>query len=764
MVPASEAEQHYRNTYPRLLAHWDAHREQDREAFHKGLPEFRAAIESWRQANRSRLLQLLSDVGPFQLLASACITYLYLPDPNDTSTTRLLAHPEYLAIQALTLIDDCPPPAIGGINAQKATNTTCEALQLVRRIFEDTSIILTLDSIMKTGPGVPTPNSKQQFQTRLSTLLGRTTAKYNHIVKVLHGCFDSIDDHCRRVLGYTSSDALSIVQAVIPIVWSRAASAFARAMTLKSKLEAEFTQSATPSHDGNLPAWLFDVPARRVAEAIECLAVTRATDDALSTMTVSAAELASKSGINESAVQSFLDDFSISRSEQNICEYEYPYGINPLRFTPIIRLSGEYLFPTPQRAIESIHPRLEQLIKLKGGLTKPPLWEFYQQNRSRYLETESANLLTQSLSHAAGWTQIPWHSSGSPDEIDGELDGLVATDDICLRIECKGSSISPNARRGQQQEMNRAWDKIIDRSITQHERLDSALAVADPRHLGFTQQQSNALASPFSIRMIVTLEDVTVWAPRVRELQDEGALTTSTSPFWVVSVIDLMVITDLLRDVDLLVYLINRQRFIASRRFEDHEELRWLNTYLHHGHFTENREELQEILLLDSHDLISRYYSDNAHKATTAPIHATVPRPPTLGSMIYRLEEQQPPNWTLAVITLVYCYAAAQTTGRESSGAHFLECLGRVLEDVEGEDASFHCLLENVSKLMLVVYPQHRHTPASARLLAAQQLQQMRADHDVDNWILIGEGSDRRLFVHLRAPNGIENLVNVLVG
>ena len=446
-VPPSEAEQHYQTTYPKLLAHWDTHREHDRDAFHKGLPEFRAEIESWRQASRTTLLQVLSDIGPLRILASACMTYLYLPDPIETSTTRLLAHPEYLAAQALTVLDDSPSRTIDSSDAQQTADAACETLQIVRRIFEDTSVILTLDSVMKSGPGVPTPNSKHQFQTRLSALLGRSTARYDHIVKVLRGCFDPIADHCRRVLGYTSDDALSIVQAVIPIIWSRTESELTSATTLESKLSAEYTRSTTQKDDRSLPAWLFDIPARRVAEAIQCLAITRATDDALSTMAVSAAELASKSGLDESAVESFLDDFSIFCTDQDIREYEYPYGINPLRFTPIVRLNGKYLFPTPQRAIESIHPRLEQLIKRKGGLTQPTLWEFYQKKRSRYLENESVSLLKQSLQRSTGWTQIPWHSSGPPGELDGELDGLVVTDDICLRIECKGSSISPNARR-----------------------------------------------------------------------------------------------------------------------------------------------------------------------------------------------------------------------------------------------------------------------------------------------------------------------------
>ena len=39
----------------------------------------------------------------------------------------------------------------------------------------------------------------------------------------------------------------------------------------------------------------------------------------------------------------------------------------------------------------------------------------------------------------------------------------------------------------------------------------------------------------------------------------------------------------------------------------------------------------------------------------------------------------------------------------------------------------------------------------------------MRTDHDIDNWILISEGSDRRLFVHLRAPNGIQDLADALI-
>ena len=173
--------------------------------------------------------------------------------------------------------------------------------------------------------------------------------------------------------------------------------------------------------------------------------------------------------------------------------------------------------------------------------------------------------------------------------------------------------------------MKRVWKDVLNSAIVQHERLDAALASADPRRLGFTQQQSDALTSPFSVRMIITLEDVTVLAPLVSELQDEGTLISSAKPFWVLSLMDLMIITDILRDIDLVTYLISRQRFVASRRFEDHEELRWLNIFLRRGYFTEDREELKEALRNDNHDLISSYYSDHRSEITPDTIETVIP-------------------------------------------------------------------------------------------------------------------------------------------
>ena len=179
--------------------------------------------------------------------------------------------PKYLAIQALTLADDCATKAIGHHEGEKVADTTCEALQLVRRIFEDSSVILTLESIMKSGPGKPTPISKHQFQTRLESLLGRSTARYSHIVQVLQGCFDPIEYRCRNLLGYTFDDALRILEAVIPIVLRRAAPAFDTVRALDATLTVEFGRSSEPSNEREIPAWLYDIPIRRVAEAIECL-------------------------------------------------------------------------------------------------------------------------------------------------------------------------------------------------------------------------------------------------------------------------------------------------------------------------------------------------------------------------------------------------------------------------------------------------------------------------------------------------------------
>src|SRR6266545_3029593 len=191
--------------------------------------------------------------------------------------------------------------------------------------------------------------------------------------------------------------------------------------------------------------------------------------------------------------------------------------------------------------------------------------------------SSSRNSTTRSpVARTRSWNGIGWRSAN-----DGsDLDGLVAADDLAIRLQCKAGWLTAPARRGAPGRMRRDIGELIEAAAAQHQALATALANEGAAAVGFSDEQATALDAPLQLEAVVCLDDVTVWATEAHELKAIGALPVDRYVPWVLSLTDLMAVVDLLQGAELVHYLLRRQRIERDGRIEAHDELDWVGHYL----------------------------------------------------------------------------------------------------------------------------------------------------------------------------------------
>ena len=152
--------------------------------------------------------------------------------------------------------------------------------------------------------------------------------------------------------------------------------------------------------------------------------------DAFATASVSPQELADATGISQEVVAAFLRSFTFDESDYQEEYHACPYGSQPPTLTPFYEVGERYLIPALGTFREALRPRMEDLLA-----DDQDAWERYLDLRGRFVETESTRILSHMLPGSRSWTRLAWRS----DTTQGELDGLVACDDVALRVQAKSS-------------------------------------------------------------------------------------------------------------------------------------------------------------------------------------------------------------------------------------------------------------------------------------------------------------------------------------
>jgi hypothetical protein len=699
-------------------------------AFLSGAPDLRRE----QQARRTHLLQILNEADPVNLLVRASLTYLHM-DPDtfkEWESDRSPAHIEYLALQALSIGLSAPKE----VDPRREWELTGEAVQIVREMFRSASMLMVMDAIAARRDRPDDATIEYALKTRLESLGVRGTGYSEHLVRVIHGCFDPFDQECRRMIGFTASEALRLTDGIAGLISDRMEPLWKEAAAAREQMLRQLKRErrSRNSSDRRFPDWLLDLPPNEAKLQISAFATTWLFSDSRSLAVMTPEDLASHCSIDVPACRAFLDAFTCPPELFNEEHHAFPSGAHPLTDRPVLRVEEGFVVPVASSMIDAIRPRMEDL------LSNMPVWERYVSARGKYVEREATALLSSALPGSRQWNGIKWRSTN-----DGsDLDGLVAADDFAIRLQCKAGRLTAPARRGAPGRMKRDIGDLIEAAAGQHRALAIALSNEGATSIGFTDEQAAALNAPLQLEAVVCLDDVTVWATETHELRRVGALPADRHVPWVLSLTDLMAVTDLLQGAELVHYLLRRQRIERDGRIEAHDELDWVGHYLKEGLYFDNyfdeANPPNAFRLLSYTEPIDAWYFTRAGLRTIEAPKPTQGIPQNLHFLIQRLEHERPRHWILAAVALL--------NGDEESRANWDKAIAHARERVP--EVGWSNATQGFSgRLGVTFYVDLRTEWPEIRARVAHYCRTKAEELDQANWIGIGEGASGGLFVIL---------------
>ncbi|MEV7624140.1 hypothetical protein [Actinoplanes sp. NPDC089786] len=602
-----------------------------------------------RQAERrGRLVEILQEADPADLLGFLSLVYpridpdTYRESENDQSP----AHIEYLALQALGVgivrredIDPVRQHELAG-----------EAIELVRDMFRAATWLTMLDAMEDRQAHPDDATVEYAFKARMYSMGIRGTAYPEHMLSVLRGCLDPFDTECRKLLGFTVGDALALSDAIGTVIEKRVNPRECEAGEARHEIERMLKRarqrrdvSGTP-----FPATVLSMTPTEAKQQVAMLISAWTFHDARSLTLITPEDLATETGLDTATCQAFLDAFTCPPSEFKVKHHAYPTGAHPLTHWPILNLDDGYLVPAPSTFVESIRALMEDALHKDGRV-----WERYVASRGEFVEREATKRLAEALPGSESWTGVKWRSPAT----NSDLDGLVRADDLGLRVQCKAGRMTAPALRGSSDRMLRHLKDLVQSAAQQHRDLATELGAHGGPALGFTGNQVRALAAPLQVEIIVCLDDVTVWATEAHELRSIGTLPADRHVPWVLSLTDLMAVTDLLQGSQLGHYMLRRLRLERDGRVQTHDELDWVGNYIANGLFFDGYFDAERppdwFRLLSFTEAIDDWYFTRQGLRSVPAAKPEQPIPPMLKQLLHDLEVRRPDHWMLAGIALL---------------------------------------------------------------------------------------------------------------
>ncbi|WP_322920653.1 hypothetical protein [Nocardioides renjunii] len=546
--------------------------------------------------------------------------------------------------------------------------TTNRAIGAVRELFEQSTDLLYMRSILKVNePGVDVGFEDFRRETLLQSLNIRGAAYAEHIAAVLDGCLGPFDADCKTILGFTADEAWSLSEAVNVVIVER----------VEGRLATMFTNYA--SHEKTLkrlrlkrllPKWMAALTPTQQKNWLKKRLQMEALKDALPLMTVTAADLSAQTHrgadhdesldarvfpghrrtvrVDEASADAWLQAFTCPSDAYNEMFHRQPAGGHPITQRPVLEVPNGYLVPVPTALWEALRPVMEDALREAGGR----VWARYERHRAIWVERTATERIAGALPGAKSWVGVEWAS----DDDSSDLDGLVGVDDFGARIQAKAGRISPPARRGAPS-MAEDVKTVINDAAHQHARLADALEAHTSAELGFNADQAAALEAPLSVEIVVCLDDVTVWATQTHKLRRLVALPDTPQVPWVLSLTDLMAVTDLLEGAQLVHYITRRLRLEAEQRVETHDELDWVGNYLAHGLFFDDifeRPDAPDVLRLTSFTgPIDTWYFSRAGVLRKPFPKPEQPMPDEIRQLLLALARDRPDHWLTASLLIL---------------------------------------------------------------------------------------------------------------
>lgn len=430
--------------------------------------------------------------------------------------------------------------------------------------------------------------------------------------ETLHRLFDPFSKELRDAIGFDAADALALEQALAPLVFKgigeRAARAKDSGEQFTAAIEARRGGLDVPDDmPEDLIIQLAGQPKTEVARRLEVMQASWIGLAAGQDGSFTAEELAQAAKVPITVAEAFLAPFSVAFGARPDKERWAKDPIKAvggeleaMRSTPILDGGDGHFLPA---AYDSVLYGIRDV--LTGALKQTPAWPRFDRHRADMLEERAVAAIAARL--GADWSHqgVKYRFVDERgEEKEGEADGVIRVGTLAVLVEAKAGSLAPSARRTAPDRLERGLEDLLVSAHDQLQRSDAALVRG--RATRVTDRDGKALSLDFegvsrTLRIAVTLEDLSPFAPTIWQLQAAGLLPTDERVPWVVGIHELELICDLSSGPAQFVHYILRRRRAIRQRLFAMDEMDFFMKYLKDGLFFVDEELVDVGVELHSH-------------------------------------------------------------------------------------------------------------------------------------------------------------------
>ena len=216
---------------------------------------------------------------------------------------------------------------------------------------------------------------------------------------------------------------------------------------------------------------------------------------------------------------------------------------------------------------------------------------------------------------------------------------------------------------------------------------------------------------------------------------------------WMISLMDLMVVGDLVKGTQFLDFLFRRFKLETFGNIVAHDEIDWLGHYIISGLYFDRHfdsDEPPDTIRLETHteDIDTWYFSRSGTIEREIP-KPSQPLPPNIGNLIERLQNERPRHWLMGSVCLL--------VGSEENRGKLDDTYVRLVSSPGRREADTTLAFEGLCGISLVV--DHTEPIERMGLRAYGYAKAKMEEHGYSIWVVIMEGVGRELKVQI-IPKG----------
>ena len=463
--------------------------------------------------------------------------------------------------------------------------------QRVESLFQSTVWLWMAQDAARYGANEGEVPRELRFMTLINSLVVRYPGHFDHMKEMLLGIEAQMAQDLTQWLGWSIADAVAVGDAIITLVDERLNANFARGAKEAEKMR----DSSWPRGHGvfarSVKCLLSLYPRPRKRKMLYGLAAwIQFLMQSSTTFTVD--ELSSAAGVERGRVASLMNAASLLWDSCTEDYFGYPHPTPPILTRPCLDLGDDnYLVVVPTSFSWAIRGLVEDALKSMEANGNTHCWSAYERARAGFTERATVEQLAKAFPHGGAFHSLrySWVKDGAT--IQGELDGLLLTDDTAVLVEVKAGSLSPEARRGApdrlREQLKGLVGKAHEQALKAREFMKSAPSVAFDLAGDEKLEVQSARFNDF-VLVTVNLDPLDMFTTNLNKLVDLDVLSDADLP-WAVSYLDLVVIADALEfPVQMIHYLKRRQRVNQLGFVIAHDELDWFGHYLEEGLYFEH--------------------------------------------------------------------------------------------------------------------------------------------------------------------------------